>query len=120
MKKYLPLVFGILFFSCGKSDELAPVITVTSPNENQVFTGGQTVNVKATITDNEGIHTVHLSVIDNNTGGHLVHFEEHYDGKTYELNKSFPVQAGRSYKIEIGAHDHADNDAAKEITVSAN
>ena len=120
MKRFLPFAIGILLLSCGKSDELAPVITVDTPGDNQVFSGGQTVNVKATITDNEGIHMVHLTVLDNTTGGHLVHFEEHYDGKSYELNKSFTVQAGRSYSIEIGSHDHADNAATKELTVSAN
>jgi hypothetical protein len=120
MKKVLLIFSAILFFSCGKSDELSPVITVTSPTENQVFSGGQTVSVNATITDNEGIHTVHISVIDNSTSGHLVHLEEHFDGKTYNLNKTFPVQTGRSYHIEIGAHDHANNTTTKELTVSAN
>jgi hypothetical protein len=99
---------------------MVPVILLTSPTDNQVFGGGQTVNIRANITDNEGIHMVHLSVIDNTTAGHLVHTEEHPDEKTYNLNQSFVAQAGRSYTIDIDASDHNENTSKKELTVSAN
>src|SRR5689334_12479439 len=109
MKRFLSLVVLFVFCGCGKSDDVLPVITLLSPTDNQVFTGGQTVNVQATLTDNEGIHMAHLSVLDNSTGGHLVHFEEHFDGKIYHLNQSFVPVTGRSYHIEIEATDHNDN-----------
>ena len=72
MKKLLPLFLVIAFAGCGKSDDLSPVITLISPTDHQTFTATQMVNVKATITDNEGIHMLHLTVLDNTTNGHLV------------------------------------------------
>ena len=118
MKKCLVLAV-IIFFSCHK-DELSPTITVTSPINNQIFNGGQTVLITANISDEDGLHMIHLAVTDNTTGGHLVHFEEHFDGRNYTLNQSFSPQSGRSYLIEIEATDHAENTAKQNLTVSAN
>ena len=119
MKKFMPCVLMMILLGCKKSDETAPVVTLISPTENQTFTSGQTVTVKATITDDTGIHMVHLIVTDN-TGGHLVHFEEHFDGKNYDLNNSFSTQSGRTYSIHIDAVDHSDNVTNKDFTVSSN
>jgi hypothetical protein len=120
MRNLLPLFLVIAFAGCGKSDDISPVITLISPTDHQSFSATQMVNVKATITDNEGIHMLHLAVLDNTTNGHLVHTEEHPDEKTYNLNHSFQPQAGRSYTIEIDATDHNENKALIQLTVSCN
>ncbi|MFL5773423.1 MAG: Ig-like domain-containing protein [Flavisolibacter sp.] len=118
--KILSIVLIILMCGCGKNDDMAPVITITSPTDNQVFSGGQTVNIKASITDNEGIHMIHVSVIDNSTGGHLLHTEDHPDVKSYNVNQTFVGVTGRTYTIDIDANDHNENLANKEVNVSAN
>ena len=110
----------MFFFSCKKTDITAPVITMISPTEGQLLTGGQTVNIKATAVDETGIHMVHIAVTDASTGFHIMHVEEHFDGKTYNYNQTFTVQAGKTYKIEIDAADHANNITTKELSVSAN
>jgi len=111
----------ILFFvaSCGKKDEIAPVISIASPMANQVFSAGETVTIKATVTDNESLHMIHVIAIDN-TGGHWVHSEEHVDGKTFDINKTFVANAGKNYTISIDATDHDENTATQEIKVSSN
>ena len=119
MKRILPTLMIVLFFGCYK-DELPPTINITSPANNQMVPGGQLLSVVATITDNDGMHMIHLSVTDNTTGGHLVHFEEHFDGKSYHLNQSFTPQSGRNYTIDIEATDHAENVGDKSIHISAN
>jgi hypothetical protein len=120
MLKFFCVVALLMSLGCKKSDTLSPVITVMSPNENQVFAGGTTVMVRATITDDHSIHMVHVSVVDKLTDGHVVHFEQHTDSKSYEVNQSFLAIAGRSYAIEIEAADHGDNTSKKELTISAN
>lgn len=118
--KYSAVAFiALTFASCGKSEETPPVVNVIKPSENQVFTNGQTVNVKADISDETGIHMVHLIVIDNN-GIHLDHFEEHLDAKTYTLNRSFNVETGKSYTITVDATDHGNNTSTKDVHVSSN
>ena len=119
MRKHL-YFFLLLLAGCGKNDDIAPEVVVTSPADNQVFSGSQTVNVKANITDNEGIHMVHATVTDNTTGGHMVHMETHPDEKSFNLNESFITLPGRNYTIEIEANDHNENTTRKELHVSAN
>jgi Bacterial Ig domain len=118
MKKLFPLLV-CFFSSCGKPDEIAPVITVDSPTQNQSFAVGQTITIKANVTDNEGIHMVHVIVIDN-SGGHWVHSEDHPDSKSFAINKTFMPAAGKIYTIHIDANDHNENTATSELTVSAN
>jgi hypothetical protein len=119
MKKILIPFVLLALFGCGKADELAPEVAMISPGNNQVFPGGQTVVVKANISDNEGIHMVHAICTDE-TGGHLLHFEEHLDAKTYSLNQSFPTISGRTYTIEVEATDHAENVTKKVVVVTTN
>jgi len=120
MKRIISLlVVSVLMFGCGKGDEIAPVITMISPTDNLVVTGGQTVAVQGTMTDNEGLHMVHAICTDN-LGGHLLHFEEHLDTKSYSLNQSFPTISGRTYTLEVEATDHGDNVTRKVITVTTN
>jgi hypothetical protein len=119
MKQIFLILILAGLFGCKKSDELAPEVTVTSPTNNQVYTGGQTVTVHATISDNEGIHMVHAICLDN-LGGHLLHFEEHLDAKTYTLNQSFPTISGRTYTLEVEATDHAENVTKKIVVVTTN
>jgi hypothetical protein len=118
MKK-LTLIFLIFVSACSKSDETAPAISITLPEQNQVFAAGQTITIKATVTDNNSIHMVHTIVTDN-SGGHWVHSEEHTDAKNFEVNKTFTAISGKTYTIHIDASDHNENITQKEITVTAN
>jgi len=118
MKRF-SVLFLLFALGCSKKDEIAPLISVTSPTDNQIFAAGQTVNIKATVTDNEGIHMIHVIAIDN-SGGHWVHSEEHVDGKTFEINKSFVTNPGKTYTITIDAIDHDENTTTKEIIISSN
>lgn len=117
--KRLSVVFLVFIFSCSKPDETAPVISISSPEQSQVFSVGQTITIKASITDNNSIHMVHTIVTDN-SGGHWVHSEEHTNGKIYEVNKTFTAISGKTYTIHIDATDHNQNVTEKEMTVFAN
>lgn len=119
MNKLIAILFIVLITGCSKADTTPPQIVVSSPGDNQVYAGGQSVTVKADIEDEDGLHMVHLIVTDN-AGGHIVHFEEHYEGRTYQMVKTFTVQSGKTYHIEVGATDHNENTGTKTVTVSAN
>jgi hypothetical protein len=120
MKKFAPVLILFLFSACKKLDETAPVIQLDTPIDAQVFVTGETVTIKAKVTDETGIHMVHAMVLDNDNYSHIMHFEEHFDGKTYKLIQTFVTEAGRNYYIEVGATDHADNSSKKTIVVSTN
>ena len=121
LKKSLLLITIVLFFvRCHTNavDEEKPVITITSPANNQSFAAGQTVNLLASISDNDELHMVHLHVINLATGDHAILFEEHPDAKAYSLNKSFTVQGGVTYDITIEADDHSGNTGLARMQVS--
>lgn len=119
MKRTVPILFLIFVFGCGKADVAPPEIVVISPQQNQAFPSGETVSIEATITDAEGLHTVHVIAIDN-TGGHWVHSEHHVDGNSFQVNKTFVTTPGKTYTISIEATDHSDNSALKEIIIFSN
>lgn len=119
MKIVTPILLLFFVFGCKKSDVLPPEIVVISPQQNQAFSSGQVVTIKATVSDNDGLHMVHVIAIDN-TGGHWVHSEDHVDGKSFAVNKTFTTVPGKIYTITIEATDHDENTATKEITVSSN
>ena len=120
MKKILyAACIAAIACSCKKDagDLSRPVITLISPTNNQSFTAGQTVTISATITDNDELHEVHLYVRNKATSAEVLHLEEHTDMKTYNLLKTFTAQAGITYKIELEANDHADNETKVELEV---
>jgi len=119
MKTTIALLFLLLVSGCKKSDILPPEIIVVSPQQHEVFSSGQAITIKATISDNEGLHMIHVVAVDN-SGGHWVHSEDHVDGKNFTVNKTFTTVPGKIYTITIEARDHDDNTASKEITVSSN
>ncbi|MBE7171232.1 MAG: DUF4625 domain-containing protein [Williamsia sp.] len=121
MKKiFYTTCLATIFFACKKDagDTSTPVITLASPTDHQSFTAGQTVTISASIADDGELHQVHLYVNNKATGAEILHLEEHLDQKSYNLNKTFTAQAGITYKIEIQANDHAENEAKLELEVS--
>ncbi|HYC28173.1 MAG TPA: DUF4625 domain-containing protein, partial [Chitinophagaceae bacterium] len=110
------------FAACkkDKGDNQEPMIDVTSPLGNQQINGGQTVSVNATITDNDELHEVHLTVINTTTQAEVVHFHNHVDVQTYNLNETFVAAAGVTYEIKVEADDHSGNHAEVEFTIHAN
>lgn len=123
MKRLLILALSIACLaSCkkDKGDNEEPTINVTSPLGNQQITGGQTVSVNATISDNEELHEIHLFVINTTTDAEVVHYANHVDVKTFDLSQTFVATSGVTYEIRVEAEDHAGNHAQVEFTVHAN
>jgi len=118
MKPFLFIASLSLLAACGKSDSEQPVITINSPQNGQSFSNGQTVTISAAISDNEELHDVQLTVINNSNGNHILHEEYHPDAKTYTISKTFVAQTGGVYRIEVMAGDHAENHTMTNVQVS--
>ncbi len=122
MKPFLKFFLYPLLFclaGCGKYDHLPPIIRATAPYNFQIFKGGQVVNIRANITDNEGITSVRLHVIDNITQLLVIDQEEHPEETAFNLNQTFPTLSGKSYTIQLSALDYNDNMTSVQMTVSA-
>lgn len=111
--------------ACSKKDKTAadilpPAIFSLNPVNNQVFTGGQTVNIASHITDANKIATVHVHISDNTTGQLLIDIHRYPNAVNYDLSESFIAQAGIQYKIQVVAIDVSANEGYLTLFVSAN
>lgn len=112
-------------FSCSKSnnketDRVLPVVTISAPLNNQVFSAGQPVNITGTLSDNQQLAEVHVHISNNSTGTLLVDIHRYPLSATYTLNESFSTQSGIEYKIQVIAKDNAANENRATVLVSAN
>ena len=126
MKKIILYYFLLMAFgACSKdskqsNDKELPVIQLTSPSNNQVFSGGETVNITATITDNNKLALVHVHIYNNGTGQLVMDIHRSPTGSTYPLNETLQVQAGIEYKIQVVAIDNSANQQVQTVFISAN
>lgn len=119
----IPLI--ITGFSCSKSnnretDRVLPVVTISAPLNNQVFTAGQTVNITGTLSDNQQLAEVHVHISNNTTGSLLVDIHRYPVSATYTLNENFIAQSGIEYKIQVIAKDNSANENRATVLVTGN
>lgn len=123
MKQLLLLLFGfVMLASCSKKkseDKEAPVVTLTSPANNQSFPAGE-IHIKGNITDNEYISQVHIEITNFNTGAEYTHVHIHPTSRSYAFDQTFTLQAGISYKIRVVADDPAANTSSSQVQISCN
>lgn len=121
---FLLSILLIFSFSCNKhSDEEAPVIAFSSPLANSEFEIYDTITVKATVTDNEKVEYISISLTDQENNI-LFSQEAYYDGKTrVEANMSLIIDNNQlesgTYYIRIIASDGVnDIDNFREIKIN--
>jgi len=126
MKKTIPYyILLMVLVSCSKdskqsNDKELPVIQLTSPSNNQVYSGGQTANITATITDNNKLALVHVHIYNNGTGQLVMDIHRSPTGSSYSLNETLQVVAGTEYKIQVVAIDNSANQQIQTVLISAN
>ncbi len=123
MKQLLLLLLGfVMLVSCSKKkseDKESPVVTLTSPANNQSFPAGE-IHIKGNITDNEYISQVHIEITNFNTGAEYTHVHIHPTSRSYAFDQTFTLQSGISYKIRVIADDPAANTSSSQVQISCN
>lgn len=116
MKKIIVFLFSIILFS--SCNDNPPRISISSPTNGQVFEGGDEIQIRATLYDNDALSHEFLKVISSD-GDVLIDFEDttFTDGE-YHLENSFVAQSGKEYEIIIEAWGQGSS--RKRIVVSAN
>lgn len=126
MKKIFPVfVILALFASCkgDKGDTSTPTITNTQPADNAVFTSGQTINIRGTLSDND-LHAGTITITNDAGGGTLgspIYLSIH-GISTYNINESWVAAASvvTNATITIQASDYTGNTAEKKIPIRIN
>jgi Bacterial Ig domain len=127
MKKLLALlIIWILVTGCSKKssvekDNEPPVIVITSPANNQIYSPGQVLDISGSITDNNFIAEVHIHVTNLSTGVKYLDVHIYPAGNSANfLNQSLTTVAGVNYKIQIVAIDRSVNQAVSSVEASCN
>lgn len=121
---FLPYLFFLLV-ACSKGsgkekDYEAPVVTLSTPANNQVFTGGQNITISGMVTDNKYIREIHIEITNLHTAAEYLHVHIHPDAASFTFNQAFAIQAGIAYKIRVIADDASTNSAIKTAEITCN
>lgn len=106
--------------SGGEKDREAPAIVVTTPVDNQVFTGGQSMAITGSVTDNKYISQIHIEISNFQTGQEYLHVHIHPDAASFNFNQAYTVASGIEYRIRVIAEDASSNSSVKSINVVTN
>lgn len=121
------LLIAGLFASCRKSnsnanidDKTAPVITVISPGNGQIFNAGATISVSATVTDNNKVSQTEIHLINETTGELLRDIHNYPDAPSAIMQDSFTAVAGSVYTIKFIARDPSQNETRIQLSITVN
>jgi len=124
-QKYVWAIISLICLTCcskkpDAGDKTPPVITITSPLNNQHFSAGQTISTFATAADDTKVTELHIHVIDKTTGALLRDIHSYPDEASGTVQDSFMADAGIIYFIQVIAKDPAQNLATAKVEVSSN
>jgi hypothetical protein len=104
-------------------DVTAPVITVNTPTDNQVFVSGSTITISGRLTDDYGLYRGTIKVIKDATGFELKNQPYEIHGfKTYDFSLPHVTSetSPADYTIVVSFEDHGLNVTTKSVKVKVN
>jgi hypothetical protein len=104
-------------FIQNAGDQVAPIVTITSPSQNDTISLSTGINVSAILTDNIGLEDADLLLLSGST----VVFETEIalSGTEFNLNQTIPTStlAAGTYTIELVVRDAVQNVSDMDIEV---
>ncbi|HUM64251.1 MAG TPA: hypothetical protein PLV32_00305 [Chitinophagaceae bacterium] len=120
----LIILLPLLSLSCSKSskekDREAPVVVIEEPVHNAIVTGGQVLNIRGNVADNEFIHEIHIEISNLQTGEEYLHVHIHPSSGTHSYSHAFNPVSGISYLVRVIAEDPSNNVSSQKVEFSAN
>ncbi|MEP7109358.1 MAG: hypothetical protein ABI760_15295 [Ferruginibacter sp.] len=123
------LMLGIYLVVCAcnkgrevDTDPTQPTITLTLPTNNEVYTSGDSIKIKGTVTDNS-LHELRLTITNNANGNILYHLEiSVHELLSYDFDQGWKsiATAGTDATVRVEAEDHGNHTVEKEVTVHLN
>lgn len=133
-------VFISITFSCSKgggpvddgggnphienpADTIAPMITIATPTENQVFTSGNTINMTGRISDDLGLYRGTVKLVNDANG--LVLKEQAYEihgllAYNFSLSHTAVVTTASDYTVTVTFEDHGLNSVTRSVKIKVN
>lgn len=105
--------------SCDKNK--IPVIEFISPNENQVFSAGETIHIKVKIYDDgDSIMSEELLVTSSSGNDTVINIKKTEFKFEYLFEESFTGKSNTQYKIKVIAGGGHGNRTDKSVTIQCN
>ena len=105
------------------TDTTAPVLVISTPTANQVFTSGNTINVSGRITDDLGLYQGSIRITDDANNNVLkeqlyeIHYVLAYD---YNVSYTTSVSVPSNYTVTVSFMDHGYNVTTRSVKVKVN
>ncbi len=117
------LLFSFLLISCKKKDDISPYIQITYPYVNSTHNVFDTLVVIGSVSDNEHLDYVKISLIDENNITACSVVTLYPESEDYTLNHEFVIDnifmASGNYNLLVTASDGV-NETRKYIALSIN
>lgn len=105
--------------SCEFGDTTRPVISIVEPSMAMyhLMNGEATIPVKVDISDNEGLHSVKVVLMNTSDEIEVLHVHLHPDETTATVDTSFTgTDAHKDYELTVTAEDHNENQSVETTT----
>ncbi|MBJ6119252.1 DUF4625 domain-containing protein [Pontibacter sp. BT310] len=125
------ILFSFAFVACDDDDDEVtldttdPVITITSPTEGAAVTAGGVINLEGTVTDNEGLEEITISITDpSGTNTELTDMTIRdflNDDRNADFDLDINVDANAApgdWTVIVTALDDAGNEASESVMVT--
>jgi len=104
----------------SEQDTTYPVLEITTPTNNQVFTSGSTINITGKVSDNS-IYQGTISIRNDATGVIVKeqNYEIHYIGTyNFSLSHTLTVTASTDFTVIVKFEDHGLHQTTKAVQVT--
>jgi Bacterial Ig domain len=104
-------------------DTIPPVLSITTPVVNDVFTSGNSINVTGRIEDDLGLYRGTIRITDDGSGAVLKDQPYEIHGiKAYNFSLSYltSVTSVSNYTVTVSFEDHGLNATTKSVKVKVN
>ncbi len=126
MKNNILILFStiltISISSCKKEnpEEQGPVITLTTPTDEQDFAIGDTIFIHGEVTDNEALHELMVTLTKQETGDTVLNFMPSvHDMESFHIDTFYaPTDTVHiHFQLKIEAWDHDNNKGELNYTL---
>ena len=105
-----------------ENDTSYPVLEITTPTSNQVFTSGSSINITGKVTDNS-LYQGTISIRNDATGAIVKeqNYEIHYIGTyNFSLAHILSVTVSTDFTVIVKFEDHGHNQSSKAVQITVN
>lgn len=116
----IAITLVISFTSCTKKDDTAPVISLSTPVDQQDFAIGDTIFIHGDVTDNEALHELMVSLTQEESGAVVLDYMPTvHDMPSFHIDTFFvPTDTVHvHFDLKVEAWDHDDNKSELNYTL---